>query len=155
MAHRALKNINSYWNTKISSYLKTSGDQSSEVILNFVPFFNGSVNQTSVAAQDSLFPALVHPYFTTMPPLLPWFPWAAWTILCVMLPKVARISRDSSLSSVIIAKYLEIQSVVFLFYAGSGPRPRTKRVKFDCTVSAYSYNINQLYYYILLYIINY
>ncbi len=38
----------------------------------------------------------------------------------------------------------------FLVYAGSGPRPRTKRVKFDCTLSADYYNINQLYYYILL-----
>ncbi len=40
---------------------------------------------------------------------------------------------------------------VFFVKAGSGPRPRTKRVKNDCTLSADYYNINKLNYYILYY----
>ncbi len=34
------------------------------------------------------------------------------------------------------------QKCFFLVKAGSGPRPRTKRVKNDCTLSANYYNIN-------------
>jgi hypothetical protein len=44
MEQCALKNINSYLKTKISSYLETSGGQSSNLYLNIVQFFNTSVN---------------------------------------------------------------------------------------------------------------
>ncbi len=44
MEQRALKNVNNYMNTNISSYLETSGGQSSKLFLNVVHFFNTSVN---------------------------------------------------------------------------------------------------------------
>jgi len=53
------KNVNNCLNTNIYSYLETTGDQSSSLYLNVAHFFNASVNLTSVAAQDSCFPALV------------------------------------------------------------------------------------------------
>jgi hypothetical protein len=53
------KNVNNCLNTNIYSYLETTGGQSSNLYLNVVHFFNASVNLTSVAAQDSCFPALV------------------------------------------------------------------------------------------------
>jgi hypothetical protein len=43
------KNVNSYLNTNIYYYLKTSGGQSSKLNLNVVPFFNTSVKYTPVA----------------------------------------------------------------------------------------------------------
>ncbi len=43
MEQRALKNVNNCLNTNISSYLETSGGQSSNLYLN-VHFFNTSVN---------------------------------------------------------------------------------------------------------------
>ncbi len=53
------KNVNNCLNANIYSYLETYGGQSSNQYLNAVHFFNNSVNQTSVAAQDSCCPALV------------------------------------------------------------------------------------------------
>jgi hypothetical protein len=44
MEQRALNNVNTYLNTNIYSYLETSGDQSSNLYLNVVHFFNTSVN---------------------------------------------------------------------------------------------------------------
>jgi hypothetical protein len=58
-AVHALKNVNNCLNTNIYSHLETSGGQSSNPYLNVVYFINGSVNKTSVAAEDSCFPALV------------------------------------------------------------------------------------------------
>jgi hypothetical protein len=47
-------------NTNIYSYLETSGSQSFDLYLNVIHFFfNTNVNQTSVAAKDSCFPALM------------------------------------------------------------------------------------------------
>ncbi len=54
-----LKNVNIYLNTKIYSYLETSGGLSSNLYLNVVHLFNTRVNQTSVAAKDCCFHALV------------------------------------------------------------------------------------------------
>jgi len=39
-----LKNVNTYLNTNIYSYLEISGGQSSNLYLNLVHFFNTSVN---------------------------------------------------------------------------------------------------------------
>ncbi len=39
MEERALKNVNSYLNTNVYSYLETSGGQSSTLYLNLVQFF--------------------------------------------------------------------------------------------------------------------
>ncbi len=50
MEQRAFKNVNSCLNTKIYSYLETSGGQSINLYLNVVYFFNITVNKTSVAA---------------------------------------------------------------------------------------------------------
>ncbi len=50
MKQRALKNVNSSRDTKITFYLETSGGQNSNLHLNIVYFFNTSVNETSVAA---------------------------------------------------------------------------------------------------------
>jgi len=47
----------------IYSYLETSGGESSNLYLNVVHFFNTRVNETSVAAQDSCFSALVYALF--------------------------------------------------------------------------------------------
>jgi hypothetical protein len=44
MEQRALKNVNNGLNTNIYSYLETSGGQSYNLYLNFVHFFNTSVN---------------------------------------------------------------------------------------------------------------
>ncbi len=44
MEQRALKNVNNCLNTNISSYLETSGGQSSNLYLNVVHFFNTSLN---------------------------------------------------------------------------------------------------------------
>ncbi len=44
MEQRALKNVNNCLNTNISSYLETSGGQSSNLYFNIVHFFNTSVN---------------------------------------------------------------------------------------------------------------
>ena len=44
-----LKNVNTGLNTNISSYLGTSGGQSSNLYLNVAHFFNTSVYKTSVA----------------------------------------------------------------------------------------------------------
>ena len=49
-----LKNVNNCLNTNICSCSETSGGQNSNLYLNVVHFFN-----TSVAALDSCFPALV------------------------------------------------------------------------------------------------
>ncbi len=62
MEEHALKNENNGLNTNNCSYLETSGGQSSNLYLNIVNFFNTNVNQTSVAAKDSSFPALVSKY---------------------------------------------------------------------------------------------
>ena len=43
MEQRALKNVNSYLNTNIYSYLETSGGQDSDLYLNVVHLFNTSV----------------------------------------------------------------------------------------------------------------
>ncbi len=59
MQQHALKNVNNYLNHNIYSYLETSGGQSSNLYLNVAHFFNTSINQTSVAAKDNCFPALV------------------------------------------------------------------------------------------------
>jgi len=42
--------VNIYLNTNIYSYLEKSGGQSLNLYLNFVHFFNTSINWTSVAA---------------------------------------------------------------------------------------------------------
>ncbi len=55
----ASKNVNNSFNTNIISYIHTSGGQSIYLYLNAVHFCNTSVNQTSVAALDNCFPALV------------------------------------------------------------------------------------------------
>ncbi len=44
LEQHALKNVNNCLNTKIDSYLKTSGDPSSHLHLNVVYFFNTSFN---------------------------------------------------------------------------------------------------------------
>jgi hypothetical protein len=44
MEQPALKNVNNYPNTKIYSYLETSGGQSSNLNLNVVHFYNTSVS---------------------------------------------------------------------------------------------------------------
>ncbi len=44
MEQRTLKNVNSYLNIDIYSYLETSGIQSSNLYLNVVHFFNAGVN---------------------------------------------------------------------------------------------------------------
>jgi hypothetical protein len=59
MEQHNLRNVNTCLNTNIYSYLATSGDQSYNVYLNVVHFFNTTVNWTSVPAWDSCFPALV------------------------------------------------------------------------------------------------
>ncbi len=53
------RNVNNCLNTKIYSYLETSGGQSYNLYLNVVHFFNASLNQTSVTAEDSCFPEIV------------------------------------------------------------------------------------------------
>ncbi len=58
MEQGSLKNVDDCLNTNIYTYLETSGSQSSNLYLN-VHFFKTSVNQTSVAAKDSYFPAFV------------------------------------------------------------------------------------------------
>jgi len=50
MEEVALKNVNNCLNTDINSHLETSGGLSSNLHLNVVHFFNGSVNMTSVTA---------------------------------------------------------------------------------------------------------
>jgi hypothetical protein len=60
MEQRTLKIVNSCLNTNIHSYLEISGGQSYVLYLNVVHFFNTSVNKTSVAANNSCFPALVY-----------------------------------------------------------------------------------------------
>ncbi len=59
MEQCALKTVNNCLNVNIYSYLETFGDQSSILYLNVVHFFNTSLNETSVAPEDSCFPALV------------------------------------------------------------------------------------------------
>ncbi len=59
MEQHTLKNVNNCLNTKIYPYLETFGGQSSNLCLNAIHFFNTRVNQTSVAALDSCFSALV------------------------------------------------------------------------------------------------
>ncbi len=44
MEQRTLENVNNCLNTNIYSYLDTSGGKSSNLYLNFVHFFNTSVN---------------------------------------------------------------------------------------------------------------
>jgi hypothetical protein len=44
MEQDTLKNLCNCWNTNISSYLETSGGQSSDPYLNLIHFFNTSVN---------------------------------------------------------------------------------------------------------------
>jgi hypothetical protein len=58
--------LNKCWNTNISLYLETSCGQNSNLYLNVVHFFNTSVNKTSVAAQDSCFPAYVSNLFCSI-----------------------------------------------------------------------------------------
>jgi hypothetical protein len=50
MMQHTLKHVNNFLNTNIYSYLGASGGQNSTLYLNFVHFFNTSVNWTSVAA---------------------------------------------------------------------------------------------------------
>jgi hypothetical protein len=50
MEQHALKNENNCLNTNISSYLETSGGQSSNLNLDVVHFFSTSVDYKSVAA---------------------------------------------------------------------------------------------------------
>ncbi len=50
MEQHTLKNVNNCLNTNISSYLETSGGQSSNPYLNVVHFFNTRVNSKYVAA---------------------------------------------------------------------------------------------------------
>jgi hypothetical protein len=59
MEQHALKMQNNCLNTNIYSYLKISGGQSSNLYLNVRYFFNTCVNETSVAAKDSCFLALM------------------------------------------------------------------------------------------------
>ncbi len=59
MEQHALKNVGNCWNTNIYSYLETTGGQSSNLYLYVIPFFNTSINKTSVVAWNSCFPALV------------------------------------------------------------------------------------------------
>jgi hypothetical protein len=59
MEEHGLTNINNCLNTNIYSYLETSGGQSSNPYLNVIHSFNTGVNNKSVAAQASYFPALV------------------------------------------------------------------------------------------------
>ncbi len=59
MKQRTLKSVHNCLNTNIYSDIETSGDKSYNLYLNVVNFFNNSVIYTSVAAQDSCFPALV------------------------------------------------------------------------------------------------
>ncbi len=54
-----LKNVNKSMNTNISIYLETSVGQSSNLYLNVANFFNTTVNQISVATNDTCFRALV------------------------------------------------------------------------------------------------
>ncbi len=58
MEQHTLKDVNNCLNTNIYSYFETSDGESQNLYLNVVHFFNTSINQTSVAAQDSCFPAL-------------------------------------------------------------------------------------------------
>ncbi len=44
MEQRTLKNVSNCLNTNIYSYLETSGGQGSNLYLNFVHFFNTSIN---------------------------------------------------------------------------------------------------------------
>jgi len=59
MEQHALKNVSGSLNTNIYSYLDTSGGQSSNLYLYGIPFFNTSINKSSVVAWNSCFPALV------------------------------------------------------------------------------------------------
>ncbi len=59
MEQRALKILNNCLNTNVYHYLETSGGRCSNLYLNVVHSFNTSVNQTSVAASDRCFRALV------------------------------------------------------------------------------------------------
>jgi hypothetical protein len=49
MEQHTLKNSNNCLNTNLYCYLETSGDQSYNLSLNVVHFFNASFNWTSVA----------------------------------------------------------------------------------------------------------
>jgi hypothetical protein len=44
MEQRTLKNVNSFWNTKNSFYLETSGGISFILLLNIVNFYNNTAN---------------------------------------------------------------------------------------------------------------
>jgi hypothetical protein len=57
MEQCTLKNENSFWNINIFFYLETFVGQNSNLYLNVVHIFYPSANWTSVAAQDSCFPA--------------------------------------------------------------------------------------------------
>ncbi len=57
MEQHTFISVSNCLNTNIYSYLETSGSQSSNLYLNLVHFLNTRV--TSVAAEDSCFPALV------------------------------------------------------------------------------------------------
>jgi len=59
MEQQDLKIVSNFLNTKMNSYLETSGGQTSNLYLIVVHFFNIRVNWTSVEASDSCFPALV------------------------------------------------------------------------------------------------
>ncbi len=59
MEQHTLKNENNCSNTNFYSYLETSDGQSSNLHLNVLHRFKTKVNLTSMAAQDSYFPALV------------------------------------------------------------------------------------------------
>ncbi len=63
MEQHTLKSVKNNLNTIIYSYLETSGGQSCSLYLNAVHFFNTSVNQTSAAAYDTCFLALVSNMF--------------------------------------------------------------------------------------------
>ncbi len=58
MEQHALKNVNNHLNTNNYCFFEISGVQSYNLYLTIVHFFNTSINQTSVAAEDSCFPTL-------------------------------------------------------------------------------------------------
>ncbi len=59
MEHHFFQIVNKFLNNNIYSYSETSGGQCYNLYLFVAHFFNASVNQISVAAQDCCFPVLV------------------------------------------------------------------------------------------------
>ncbi len=63
-----------------------------------------------------------------------------------VLPPIKKLYLNIEIGVNMFAKISMIS--FFLVEAGPGPRPRTQRVKNDCTLPADYYNFNQLNYYI-------